>query len=192
MPLSPRPFARLLVAAALLGAPPAHAQASAPSAAPSLDLVFAGTMHGGNVFRGTRIPPGLLSHPVETFGYAGPEPLQRTDEIAARVGGKFGLLFVPVMPESAHGMVTFRFITRNAADASPEAADAEASTFSCFPNVVCDAEFVFDKPSEIVPGDWIFEIRSLSGELLIKHRFHVTTAPDAVPPPAAPRPGTSA
>jgi len=106
------------IALALLLAPGVWAADAAPSPAPTasaadrppIEAVFAGTLTYGKRAPGDEPPP--LSRQVESWGYAGPRPLARTDVIQPKPGDQFGLLLVAnasVLKSSVGRLV---FITR--------------------------------------------------------------------------------
>jgi hypothetical protein len=180
------------IALALLLAPGVWAADAAPSPAPTasaadrppIEAVFAGTLTYGKRAPGDEPPP--LSRQVESWGYAGPRPLARTDVIQPKPGDQFGLLLVAnasVLKSSVGRLV---FITRVPAPGIRAPGDAQAQRvfqreFTCIADTLCDAEWVFDHPWEIVPGKWEFEIQSRDGTQRIRHEFTVVAPAPGVP-----------
>ena len=159
--------------AAVIAAPPSPA-----TSAPRAELLFAGTLRPRNTVPADgSAPEELKVSPRVSFAFLGPLPLKRTDVIAARVGEHFGLLFVPEA-----GASELRYIIRWPAAGNQGTRVVDDTGLFCLDAVVCNASFDFEKPSEILPGDWDIEVRTKDGHLLVQHTFHVRLADPAQPP----------
>ena len=157
--------------------------ASAPTGRPPIEELFAGTLTWRRRAAGEQEPP--LSRSVESWGYAGPRPLARTDVIEPKRGDQFGMLLVANTSVLKGAVGRLKFITRAPEPGIRAPGDDKAQRvfereFTCIADTVCDAEWVFDHPWEIVPGTWEFEIRSRDGTQRLTHYFTVV----------APAPGT--
>jgi hypothetical protein len=172
-------------ALALLLAPSAWAADAASSPAPTasaaadrppIEELFAGSLTYRRPAPGELEPP--LSRSVESWGYAGPRPLARTDVVEPKRGDQFGLLLVANASVLKGAVGRLKFITRVPEPGIRAPGDDKAqrvfeSEFTCIADTVCDAVWVFDHPWEIVPGLWEFEIRSRDGTQHLTHFFTV-------------------